>query len=250
MIEYKIRRRTRRECNLGKKLPKSSETKKKYWREHPEERIRRHKEQNEYYEKHPEVKEKIRQTLKRKYKSGEIVQSMKGLTKETDERLRKLSKKFKGRVITWGKKVSKTLKRLYKEGKLKKPMLGKKHKEESIKLMKKNRTGKCKGKDSPHWKGGISTENEIIRGSTKYKEWRKKVFKRDNYTCQNSNCEFCHNKRGGNKIAHHIKSFSKYTKLRFDIDNGISLCEKFHEKIKDNEEKYIKTFQNKIENIK
>ena len=179
-----------------------------------------------------------------------IIPWSKGKTKETDKRLKKLSEKFKGRIMTWGDKVSETKKRLFKEGNLFNPMKGKKHKEKSIRLMKKNRAGICKGKESPHWKGGISTENDIIRGSAKYKEWRDKIFKRDNFICQNSNCKFCCNKRGGNKIAHHIKSFSKYPKLRFDIDNGLTLCEKFHEKIKDNEEKYIKIFQDKIEKIK
>ncbi len=246
MAEYKIRRKTRRECNLGRKLPNSSETKKKYWKDHPEERIKKSKGLYEYYEKHPEVKEKIRRTLKRKYDSGEIIHPMLG--KHHTEKTKR-----KQRLVKLGKKnpkCSETRKRLFKEGKLKKPMLGKKHKAESIKLMKKNRTGICKGEDSPFWKGGIASVNEIIRGSAEYKEWRWKVFKRDNFTCQNSKCKFCYNKGSGNKVAHHIKSFSKYQKLRFDISNGITLCEKFHDEIRTKEEKYIKIFQNKIENIK
>jgi len=64
--------------------------------------------------------------------------------------------------------------------------------------------------------------NKQIRGSIEMKNWKKKIFKRDKYTCQ-----ICHEKSG--KInAHHIKSFKEYSKERFNIDNGITLCEICH----------------------
>lgn len=53
--------------------------------------------------------------------------------------------------------------------------------------------------------------------------WRKAVFQRDQYTCQ---C--CGNKKGGNLEAHHIKNFNDHEHLRFDIDNGITLCQNCH----------------------
>jgi len=50
------------------------------------------------------------------------------------------------------------------------------------------------------------------------KQWTKQVFERDNYTCQ-----FC-KKRGGKLQADHIKPYSKFPEIRWDLDNGRTLC--------------------------
>jgi len=81
-----------------------------------------------------------------------------------------------------------------------------------------------KGKESNFWKGGITSTNKLIRSSIKYKQWRKTVFERDNYTCQE--CRTI----GGELQVHHIKSFSKFPKLIYVVDNGITLCLKCHQK--------------------
>lgn len=60
--------------------------------------------------------------------------------------------------------------------------------------------------------------NKEQRYSPKYSNWRTKVFERDNYTCQ-----ICGIK-GGELNAHHIKSWKDYKNLRFEIDNGKTLC--------------------------
>jgi 5-methylcytosine-specific restriction endonuclease McrA len=83
-------------------------------------------------------------------------------------------------------------------------------------------TKKLKGKNNPNWKEGITSVNKRIRSLKKYKNWRKAIFLRDNWTCQKCN------KRGGNLEAHHIKSFAKYPKLRFVLSNGETRCDKCH----------------------
>ena len=89
------------------------------------------------------------------------------------------------------------------------------------------RLGIGKGSKNWNWKGGITPENESIRHSHKYKVWRDEVFKRDNYTCQHCK-QKCGN--GVNVIlhAHHIKSFTQFKDLRFEVVNGITLCKQCH----------------------
>ena len=76
---------------------------------------------------------------------------------------------------------------------------------------------------NPNWKGGISPR---IMNSKEYKNWRKNIFKRDNWLCQK--CK----KRGRELEAHHIKEWALYPKLRFKISNGLTLCKKCHNKTK------------------
>lgn len=73
------------------------------------------------------------------------------------------------------------------------------------------------GKDNPKWRGGGS-EREVAKGRIEYKQWRKAVFERDNYTCQ-----IC-KERGGKLNADHIKPWMLFPKLRYVIDNGRTLC--------------------------
>ena len=95
-----------------------------------------------------------------------------------------------------------------------------KHSEET-----KRKIGKANsGSNSNWWKGGITPINLKIRTSAKYNNWRKQVFERDNYTCQ-----IC-GQRGGKLNADHIKPFSLFPELRFELSNGRTLCLGCHRK--------------------
>ena len=76
-----------------------------------------------------------------------------------------------------------------------------------------------------NWNGGISNENHRIRTSVKYRQWRTFVLRRDKFTCQHCG------QRGGKLNAHHIIAFSICPELRFDVNNGITLCKNCHVKL-------------------
>lgn len=78
------------------------------------------------------------------------------------------------------------------------------------------------------WKGFITKETTLIRGSEEYKSWRERVFARDDYTCQ---CCGARSKAGEpvELRAHHLDSFAQNEEKRFDVDNGVTLCKKCHD---------------------
>ena len=104
------------------------------------------------------------------------------------------------------------------------------------------------GKNSNFWKGGISKLSDRIKASYKYRNWRRKVFKRDNWTCQNCS-------QIGNELhPHHLKQFAMILqqnniktveeafncKELWDINNGKTLCRECHKLTKSYASGHIK----------
>jgi len=108
----------------------------------------------------------------------------------------------------------------------KKANTGKIHTPEHIEKCASKRRGipnhNQRGSKHPNWRGGITKESMRVRNSIDSKIWRESVFKRDDYTCQHCGA------RGVKLNADHIKPFSLYPDLRFNIDNGCALCEPCH----------------------
>jgi len=77
------------------------------------------------------------------------------------------------------------------------------------------------GAKSHFWKGGVTPLNTIIRNRVEMAIWKKSVFERDRYLCQKCN-------DGGYLNAHHLLNFSDFPELRFDRDNGLTLCRGCH----------------------
>ena len=67
-------------------------------------------------------------------------------------------------------------------------------------------------------------EEPTSRNTKKYQIWRNLVFQRDNLKCRH-----CEETEG--LCAHHIIGWDEDKKLRYDLDNGLSLCRSCHIKI-------------------
>lgn len=60
-----------------------------------------------------------------------------------------------------------------------------------------------KGEANKNWKGGITLLSQMIRSSGEYGKWRRKIFERDFFTCQE--CGY----KGHDIEAHHLMSFAE-----------------------------------------
>ena len=89
-------------------------------------------------------------------------------------------------------------------------------------LIKRNK--EQSGENHWNWKGGITQDNYIERNTVRYRQWREAVYQRDGWTCQDCG-DHCQKK---NIVAHHIKYFSEYPELRYEVANGKTLCRPCH----------------------
>jgi len=86
------------------------------------------------------------------------------------------------------------------------------------------------GHNNPAWKGGIDKDKLFRRKSVQYTNWRNAVFIRDGYRCLDCGAK---NGETGHRVilnADHIYPYSIYPRLRYEVENGRTLCLDCHRK--------------------
>lgn len=165
-----------------------------------------------------------------------------GLTKETDERLRKTSEALKGRS-TWIKGLTKgTDERLRNRIE---PLKGHtpwnkwltKETDERLRKKSEEYKGRCAGENHPNWQDGKSFEPY----STEFTDQLKELIRqRDNYQCQKCGCLERENMR---KLSvHHID----YDKQNCLPSNLFSLCCGCNSIVNQNREFWTRCFKKKM----
>ena len=152
-----------------------------------------------------------------------------GLTKETSESVNKISLANTGKIRTEEQRRKQSEKQK-----------GRKPTEEARQKMSKALKGKYIGALSSNWNNGSSFEPYSPEFN---KPLKQSIMERDNYCCQNPNCEHKSNILN----IHHID----YNKKNSKSENLITLCNSCHTKTngKNNRKYFIEFYQNIIINI-
>lgn len=75
---------------------------------------------------------------------------------------------------------------------------------------------------SSNWNPNLTEEERHVgRSSMECNRWKNGIKKKDKFECQ-----ICNSKL--NLHAHHLESYASNKELRFDMNNGITLCQKHH----------------------
>jgi hypothetical protein len=127
-------------------------------------------------------------------------------------------------------KVSKSHSNAAKKHKFGHWMNGRKLTDETKKIMSAQRKGE------KHYRWIEDRTTLTIR--QRRKEWTLLILNRDNHKCRISdvNCK-------GRLETHHILSWGKYPELRFELNNGITLCHFHHPRTQEDVTKLSPYFQ-------
>lgn len=86
--------------------------------------------------------------------------------------------------------------------------------------------GTQRGAQNPAWQGGVTPERQRVYNTEEFKAVLRAVYRRDQYRC----CRCDSAKKGVRGLhAHHIFSWAKYPKLRYQLTNLVTLCRTCHE---------------------
>ncbi len=103
------------------------------------------------------------------------------------------------------------------------------------------------GENNPRW---ITDRSQLVKDEkkhldSKYKIWMNGVKSRDGWKCKigNSDCK-------GRLESHHILNWKDYPELRYEINNGITLCHAHHPRKRSEEAKLSPFFQSLVAEVK
>lgn len=130
--------------------------------------------------------------------------------------MKKSENRIKNSLLRLGKKLSEKTKKKISET----------HKGEKAWNWKKDRTQLSR----------VAKQGE--RRTSAYFYWRKSICMRDNWKCKISNSE-CK----GRLEVHHILNWKDFKELRYEINNGITLCHAHHPRKRSEEVKLSPYFQ-------
>lgn len=104
---------------------------------------------------------------------------------------------------------------------------------------------KRRGKNHPNW---IKDRTKLKKSDRNGKSsacmvWKKEIYKLDNYKCRMKNEDCC-----GIITAHHILNWIDYPELRYELNNGITLCKFHHPLGREKENRLSPYFQNLVAN--
>jgi len=99
---------------------------------------------------------------------------------------------------------------------------------------------KMTGENHPRWvkDRSLIDMNKRRNRTLECIQWRESVFGRDGYKCKINN-----QKCNGQLEAHHILPWRDFSELRFNINNGITLCHAHHPRKRVEEKRLILYFQ-------
>lgn len=133
--------------------------------------------------------------------------------------------------------------------------LGAKMAEESKLRISTSNKGKKKPEGFGQKIGGVNsyrwiTDRTLLkddskeRGGQLHREWSNTVKNRDSWTCRiaDNNCD-------GRLEAHHILGWTKHPKLRYEVNNGITLCHFHHPRKRSDEVRLSPFFKELIAKI-
>lgn len=134
--------------------------------------------------------------------------------KHTEQAKKNMSLGKRGQIFSLEHKIN-----------LSKAQTGKRQSKETIEKRKKSLP---RGEKHHAWVKEKTPEDRALdkrrgRHVPEFRTWSEHVKQRDNYTCQISG------KIGGELTSHHLNGWKNFPEQRFDISNGITISEQYHD---------------------